>query len=190
MKVINKEEFLQNKDSFSEEMRRGKIFVYPTDTIYGIGCNALNNDSVKKIREIKKREDKSFSVIAPNKEWIFKNCFVPQKVEKWLDKLPGPYTLILELKNWEAVSSSVNAGSDNLGVRILDNWFSDIVDRVGVPFVTTSVNPTGEKNMISIEDIDKDIKNKVDYIIYEGTKKGKPSTIVNLVRDKEEIKER
>jgi len=190
MKLINKKEFYDKKDIFLEEMKKGKIFVYPTDTIYGIGCDASNNDSVKKIRKIKKRDDKPFSVIAPNKKWILENCFVSEKVEKWLDKLPGNYTLILELKNWEAVSSSVNAGLDNLGIRIPKHWFSEIVSELGVPFVTTSVNLAREKNMTSIDDIDKDVKNKVDYIIYEGLKQGKPSTIVNLINNKEDILER
>ncbi|GAG45638.1 unnamed protein product, partial [marine sediment metagenome] len=65
---------------------RNSVFIYPTDTIYGIGCNALNSKLVKRIRRIKKRDNKPFSVIAPSKKWIYDNCEVDRKI---LKKLPG-----------------------------------------------------------------------------------------------------
>jgi len=187
MKVLDKEEFFENKDLLIDEMKTGKIFVYPTDTIYGIGCNALISESIKKMREIKKRDENPFSVIAPGKNWIEENCFVSEKVEKWLDKLPGPYTLILELKNLEAVAKETNSGLDSLGVRIPDSWFSEIVEKAGIPFVTTSVNLAGEKNMTSMDDVNEEVKNRADYIVYEGPKEESASTIVNLVGVREDI---
>ncbi len=185
--IITKEKFLKEKEFFLKEMTSGKIFIYPTDTIYGIGCDAVNGEAVKKIREIKKREDKPFSVIAPSIAWIRKNCYVDSLVEKWLKKLPGAYTLILELKNLDAVSSEVNNGMKNLGVRIPDNWFAKIVAEFGKPFVTTSVNISGKKHMEKFDELNSNIKNKVDYFIYEGALEGKPSTVVKLVDGREEI---
>ncbi len=190
MKIITKEEFLENKEFYISEMKKGKIFVYPTDTIYGIGCDATNSYSVVKIGKAKKREEKPFSVIAPNKNWIRNNCFVNDNVEKWIGKLPGAYTLILELKNLNAAAKEVNSDSDTLGVRIPDNWFSSIVSEFGKPFVTTSVNISGERNMESIDDLKDEMKEYIDYVIYEGKKEGKGSTIVNLVEGEEKIKER
>ena len=160
------------------EIRKGKIFIYPTDTIYGLGCNFLNSESVEKIRDIKRRDGRPFSVIAPGKDWIRKNCVVNDKVEKWLDKLPGPYTLILD----------TDGGS--LGVRIPDNWFSLIVEKAGVPFVTTSVNISGKNSMEKLEDLDTEIEGKVDYIIYDGKLGGKASKIINLTGGEEKIIER
>lgn len=73
-----------------------EIFIYPTDTIYGIGCDAENKTLVKKIREIKNRDNGSFSVIAPSINWILENCETDKKqIKKYL---PGPYTLILKKK--------------------------------------------------------------------------------------------
>tara|TARA_Y100000034_G_C6812031_1_gene364973 strand:- start:354 stop:851 length:498 start_codon:yes stop_codon:yes gene_type:complete len=165
MKIYNKEEFNKNKEELLTKIKEGNIFIYPTDTIYGIGCDARNFEAVKRIRELKNRDEKPFSVIAPSKEWIIDNC-----EEKNLDKLPGPYTLILKLKNKECVASNVS-GLDTLGVRIPDHWF-----KVDIPIVTTSVNKSDKNNMTSLEDLDKDIK--VDFIIYEGEKKGKSSKII------------
>ena len=189
MKIVSKEKFLAEKEFYINEIRKGKIFVYPTDTIYGIGCDATNSDSVLKIRKAKKREEKPFSVIAPFKEWIKKNCVVDGKTEEWIGKLPGAYTLILKLENRKAVAKEVNGGQEGLGVRIPDNWFSNIVSQLGKPFVTTSVNLSGEKNMESIDDLKDDMKEYIDYVVYEGKKEGRGSMIVNLIGE-EKIKER
>ena len=171
-------------------MKKGKIFIYPTDTIYGIGCDAVNKFSVLKIREIKRREEKPFSVIAPSKEWIRKNCFVNSVVDKWISKLPGPYTLILELKNCEAVSNKLNNGIDSLGIRIPSHWFSEIISEFNKPFVTTSVNLTGEPYMKKFDELEDEIKKGVDYVIYEGILDNKASKIVMFIDGREEVVDR
>lgn len=188
MKIINKEEFLANKEFYLEEIKKGKIFIYPTDTIYGIGCDALNNEAVLRIRNIKNREEKPFSVIAPNKEWIKENCIINQHAENWIAKLPGQLTLILELRNDKAISKQVSVKT--LGVRILDHWFSKIIEQSRKPFVTTSANPSGQKFMTDLNDLDKKIRESVDFIIYTGALENNPSTVVNLLNNKEEIRHR
>jgi len=190
MEILSKEEFLKRKKEMLVEIMAGKIFVYPTDTIYGIGCNALIGESVRRIREIKQRDEKPFSVIAPSKDWIRKKCFVDEKVEKWLGKLPGAYTLILELRENGAVSEEVCVGWEGLGVRLPDNWFASVIGEVGLPFVTTSVNLSGEKPCSEIGEIDKEILDKIDYVIDVGRLGGKPSRVVNLLAGREEVKER
>jgi L-threonylcarbamoyladenylate synthase len=187
MKTYIKEETLLRKDEMIEEIKNGSIIVHPTDTIYGLGCNATLTKAVNKIRKIKKRDTMPFSVMAPSKQWIYDNCFVNEEIEKWINKLPGRYTLILKLKNKKAVSSSVNNGWDTLGVRIPKHWFADIVQKANVPFITTSANISGEYFMTSIEDIDPSIEGKVDLMVYEGPKKGKPSQIVDLTKEKTKI---
>ena len=77
-----------NKADAVRRIKNGDVFIYPTDTIYGIGCNALNEDSVGRIRKIKRRESKPFSIIAPNKQWISKNFKILNK--NFIKKLPGP----------------------------------------------------------------------------------------------------
>jgi L-threonylcarbamoyladenylate synthase len=166
-----------HKEELIEAIWIGKFFIYPTDTIYGLGCNALITSGVNKVREMKVRKDKPFSIIAPNKEWILENCLV-SRVE--LDKyLPGPYTLFLKRKNMEGLDN-VNPIDNTLGVRMPDHWFTEVVREAGVPFVTTSVNISGEKHMESLEDVDETILEEVDYIIYEGEKRGSSSEKIDL----------
>lgn len=186
MRVLTKEEFLMERLFMFKNILNGAVFIHPTDTIYGIGCNAEKEEAVKKVRKIKQRQDTPFSVIAPGKDWIMENCEVDKRVEEWLEKLPGSYTLILKLKNKECIANSVNLGMDTLGVRIPEHWFSAVVEEFGKPIVTTSANITGGNFMTSIDDIDPAIKAKLDFAIYEGEKKASPSELVDL--SKKEVK--
>ena len=174
MKIITKKQFLQNKKKYVDWIKEGAIFLYPTDTLYGIGCNAKKPGPVNAIREAKGREGGPFSVIAPSKEWIVDNCRV---MGRWLDKLPGAYTLIVPMKK-KCVSVAVSR--KGLGIRIPKNWFSSIVAEAGVPVVTTSVNKTGEKPIISLKKVPQDIKSYVDFAIDDGQIKGRPSKLIIL----------
>lgn len=181
MAVLTKDEFYHNKLHLIKRIREGELLIHPTDTIYGIGCNAANKEAVKKLREIKQRpEEKPLSVIAPSKEWIRQNCMVDEEVESWLDKLPGPYTLILKLKNQDAVAENVTGGKESIGVRMPDHWFTQITEEIARPIITTSVNIRGQTFMTSLDDVDDSIRNRIPIILYEGEKHGTPSTIVNL----------
>jgi len=171
MRVFIKEEVLLRKNEAIEKIKDGSIIVHPTDTIYGIGCNATITKAVNKVRRIKNRNTMPFSVMAPSKQWIYDNCIVNQEAEKWINKLPGRYTLILKLKNKKAVSTSVNNGWDTLGVRIPKHWFASLVEKANVPFVTTSANISGDYFMTSIEDLDPRIEKSVDFIVMKAQKK-------------------
>lgn len=180
MIIYNLEDIKINERQIIESIKKGKVFVYPTDTIYGIGCNAANSKSVHKIRELKERPTNPFSVIAPSIEWIKENCHVNEEAEEWLKKLPGPYTLIMKLKNKNCISKGVNPGIETIGVRIPDHWISKLAAKAGIPFVTTSVNKSGDDFMTSLEDLDDSMKHGIDIILYEGKKEGRPSKIVDL----------
>jgi len=180
MRIYHQGDVLKRPEVIKDIVRRikaGDVFIYPTDTLYGIGCNATKAESVERVRKIK-GTGKPLSVIAPSPEWIFRNLIVDSP--GWLEKLPGPYTFILPLKNKNAVAKETNPKSGTLGVRIPDHWFSKIISEANVPFISTSVNKSGEDYMTSIEDMDDDIKGSVDVIVYEGAKQSKPSKIVDL----------
>lgn len=154
-----------------------KIYVYPTDTIYGIGCDATNDKLVLKIRSIKKRDKKPFSIIAPSKDWIKNNFEIIHP--EYLDKLPGPYTLVMKPKNNSIISKHISY-SGKVGVRIPDCNFSKLVSKSEKPFVTTSVNISGEPHLVDPKKLKKEINSKVDVIIDEGILSGKPSTVIDI----------
>jgi L-threonylcarbamoyladenylate synthase len=170
----------------------GAVFIHPTDTIYGIGCNARLSDSVKRLREIKNQMDRPLSVIAPSKEWVRRNCDSPNKVEmrRWLKKLPGPYTLILKLKNKRAICPETNLNSGTIGIRLPDHWMTDVAKSLDIPIVTTSANISGRDYMTNLDDLEKPVADKVDFIIYEGEKPGHASTIINLSGEEVMVRKR
>lgn len=190
MEVYSPSEVKVSEEEILEKIKRGKLFIHPTDTIYGIGCDATNEEAVKKLRNAKRQMSRPFSVMVPNKKWIYNNCLITPEAQEWIEKLPGPYTLILNIKNKEAVADSVNLGEDTIGVRIPFHWFSDFVEKLGVPIITTSANVTGENFITKKEELDDTIKMKCAFIIDEGIKKGSPSTIVDLSTEDIDIKQR
>lgn len=189
MRIFIREEIDLHKESIFNYLENS-VFIHPTDTIYGLGCNAEKMDLVAKIRDIKHRLKQPFSVIAPSKKWIYDNCNVSRQASKWIEKLPGPYTLILRLKNKKAIAENVNNGLPTLGVRIPSHWFTGIVSELGIPIVTTSANITGDNFMTSLEDLETGVKNKTEIAIYEGEKKGRPSEIIDLTKIKVKRKRR
>lgn len=190
MQIITKEEVRLRKGEIAEKILDGEVFIHPTDTIYGLGCDATNSRSIKKIREIKQRPDSPFSVMAPSIEWIRDNCIITKKAEEWLKKLPGPYTLILKKKEDAAIAKEVAPGKDTIGVRIPSHWISQLISWIDVPIITTSANITDKPYMTALEDLDDSIKPKVNFAMYEGEKQGRPSQIVDLSTDNTEIKNR
>ncbi len=168
---------------------KSEIFIYPTDTIYGLGCNALDEELVERLRELKQRPTKPFSLLVPSLDWIREHCILLGEAEEWLAKLPGPYTFILQLKDTRSFAQGV-CGGMTVGVRIPRHPFSRIVEKLGIPLVTTSVNLSGEKPMIDLDTLSPGIKKGVDFIIYESKKDASPSQIIDLVGGKARVIQR
>ena len=156
-------------------IKAGDVFIYPTDTLYGIGCNAPKAESVERVRKIK-GTGKPLSVIAPSPEWIFRNLIVDSP--GWLEKLPGPYTLIV----WKKKASLLKECSPGpkLGIRIPSHYFTGFVAEAKVPFVTTSANISGQEPGTKLANMPVKLTSKVDVFIDDGEIKGKPSTVVDL----------
>jgi len=180
MKIITLKAALRdmNRVELAKAIREGAILVYPTDTLYGIGCNALIKASVEKIARAKGREPgKPFSVIAPSKEWITENTRIDENNAKFVDSLlPGPYTVILKTKKDIPLVSA----EGKLGVRIPKNEFCDFIRSQGVPFVTTSVNLATTGPIASIKEMPAQLASAVDYAIDAGELKGDSSRIFDI----------
>lgn len=163
--------------NLKQEILAGKIFIYPRDTIYGLGCDATNKEAVEKIKNIKARDrDKPLSIIAPSLDWIKENLIIEEDLDI-SEYLPGPYTLILKKKNKDFLNHI--STNDSIGVRIPKHEITKHIQDSGVPFVTTSVNLSGEPFAINLDDIKQELKEQIDYVI--GSKEdlsGKPSTLI------------
>lgn len=182
MVLLTKKEVLKNKNFYIDEIKNGRIFIYPTDTLFGIGVDATNKDGVEKIFKIKNREAKPMLVIAPSWQWLKTNCALTKENYSILkQKLPGAFSFIVKLKNKTAICERVNNGQDSLGIRIPDCWFTKLIQQAKVPFITTSVNLSGQASALRISEIPEKILEQVDYVIDDETPlSGKASTIIDL----------
>ncbi|MDD3263900.1 MAG: L-threonylcarbamoyladenylate synthase [Candidatus Nanoarchaeia archaeon] len=179
-------DFETKSQEIIDRINKGDVFVYPTDTIYGIGCDATNPQSVERIREIKQRFQGPFSVIAPNKEWIKNNCKTDTKINFWIKKLPGPYTFILNLKNENTVTKGVEKDM-KLGIRILNHKIMEIFEKTKKPIITTSVNISTMPPLKDPKKISQFIEKNIDFIINQGLINSEPSNIIDLTQEKPNI---
>lgn len=162
----------------------GGIIIYPTDTCYGVGVNALDKNAVKKLYELKGRDfSKPTHVVV--KDWnMIKLLTIPNAIAMKLYKkfLPGPLTIVLS-KNANLVPDILTGGAQTLGVRILSNLVTQsISDLVPFPYTTPSANKTGKPAPYSVDEVKKvlDVE-QVDLILDAGKLPlNKPSTLINL----------
>jgi len=188
MQIFTKDDYEESKHNIIDRIKNGEVFIYPTDTIYGIGCDATNFSAVQTVRNIKHNFLRPFSVMVPDKEWISECCELTSKAEDWIQKLPGPYTIILPMKENIVAENVTDTG--NLGVRIPDIWTNEISRITGLPILSTSANLSGGLFMTSLETLNDDVKKHVDFMINVGEVRGKPSTLINLVDEEPQVIER
>lgn len=162
---------LQQK--LQRDIRDGTIILYPTDTVYGLGCDATNTVAVRALRLLK-TSDQSFSVIAPSLQWISEHMEPVDK--KFLGMLPGPVTLILKKKNPLFLLDC--SPTDGLGVRIPNHVLTPIIQHADVPFVSTSANLHGHPPITGLARLPNQLK--PDVFIDGGTLFSTPSTIWDL----------
>lgn len=191
-KYINlKEEYNEEKiKEAAQDILNGKLVIFPTETVYGIGANALNDNACKNIFKAKGRAgDNPLIVHVNNVDMIKQLVEEPNEVEKILISTfcPGPFTLILKAKN--IIPRSVTAGLDTVGIRMPSNKIANkLIEYAGVPIAAPSANVSGRPSGTKIEDILKEFDGKVSTIIDDGMVDiGLESTVVRVIDNKVRI---
>lgn len=188
MRFFRLERILQGNELQTDMVqciKKGYVFFYPTDTVYGLGCDATKSEAVGRIRSIKETEH-PFSVIAPSKEWVIKNLIVPDT--SVLDRLPGPFTLIFKKKNAGFLENTCK--SNSLGVRIPEHPLTKIIQKSEKPFVTTSANVSGQPTIVHPGEIPRDIARELDIIINAGQLDNAASDIIDCTGTEQKEVER
>ncbi|MDW7644596.1 MAG: L-threonylcarbamoyladenylate synthase [Desulfuromonadales bacterium] len=183
---INPQQRLVNR--VVECLKQGGVIVYPTDTIYGIGCDIFNKKGVKKIYQIKQRDPrKPFSFICSDLSDVANYAQVSNFAFKTMKRnLPGPYTFVLEATR--IVPDLLTTKQKTVGIRIPDNPIAQaIVKELGHPLVTTSVNISGEEPIHDPAEIEKSLGKMVDMVVDGGVLLGDASTVISLIDDQVEI---
>lgn len=168
----------------TEVLRAGGVILYPTDTIWGIGCDATNAAAVKKIYEIKQREDtKSMLVLMENPNLL--NSYIAEVPEiAWdlIEVADNPLTIIYS--GGKNLAPNLLATDGSIGVRITSETFTQqLIQRFRKPIVSTSANISGQKSPSNFSEISDEIKKLVDYIVeyrQNDFSKSVPSSIIKL----------
>ena len=179
------------KDTDTEELKivcnlikNGELVIFPTETVYGIGANALDKNAVNKIFIAKGRpSDNPLIVHIANKATIDEIAQDITEIErKLIDSfMPGPFTIILKRK--ECIPDNVSAGLDTVAIRMPDNIIAKaIITYAGVPIAAPSANISGRPSGTKIDDIRKELEGRVSAIVDGGeTQIGLESTVVKVV---------
>ena len=159
------------------------IIIFPTDTVYGIGCNCFSEKAIQNLFEIKERDyKKPINVLTNNMEKIKKVAKnINAKQEEIINKyMPGALTMILDKK--EEVPDILTSNLDTIGVRIPNNKIAlEILKNCKFPIATTSANISGDNPALEIREFIDKFKDKVDIIIDGGKSEiGIASTVVSL----------
>jgi L-threonylcarbamoyladenylate synthase len=169
-----------------EVIKEGGIILYPTDTVWGIGCDATNPEAVAKIYKLKQRAETQSMIVLMNGEKMMYNVFknIPEVAWQLLDLSEKPTTLILdEPRN---VAKNIIAADNSLGIRLVKEPFCfKLLERMKKPLVSTSANISGQPTPKSFKEISPEIIKGVDYVVRLNLDRisGNPSTIIKLTND-------
>jgi len=161
-------------------LNNGGVIVYPTDTLYGFGCDAKNESAIEKINALKGRKA-PMSVLAPNRKIAAKWMNISQNDKNIvLEKLGGSTTIIVPVKGG-ITSPSITGDKQTLGLRIPDHKFCQKLSKAYPnPITTTSVNRTRQEPLTNPEKILSEFSREIDLIIEDGIIEGSGSTIYNF----------
>ena len=171
-----------------EVLRRGGVILYPTDTVWGIGCDATNPEAVARVFEIKRRsEAKSLVLLASDLDMVARYVRqIPNIAIDLVEVNDRPMTLIYPgaIQGSYGLAENAVAEDGSVGIRIpLPGFWLDLVARLGRPLVSTSANISGEPTPGRFTEISEAIRKGVDYTVplrFDKDATGKPSQIIKL----------
>ena len=168
-------------------LREGGTILYPTDTIWGIGCDATNEEAVEKIFQLKKRPiEKSLIVLVTDERQVLQHVASPDlAVFDWLKKNPKPTTVIYD--GAIGLADNLVADDGTIAIRICaDGFCKQLIRRFGKPIVSTSANISAQAAPKNFSEITDEIKNGVDYIVQyrqNNFSTAQPSSLIKWKKD-------
>ncbi len=163
-------------------LKKGGVILYPTDTIWGLGCDATNEKAVQRIYKIKQREDtKSLIILVADERDVLQYVAAPDlSVFDFIEKQSRPTTIIFE--NAVGLPDNLVAKDGSVAIRLVqDEFCRHVIKRLRKPLVSTSANISGQPSPPSYKEVSAVIKNSVDYIVQwrqEDTTPAQPSQII------------
>ena len=154
-----------------EILKSGGTILYPTDTIWGIGCDATNVEAIQKIFEIKKREkSKSVIILVESERRLQDLVDVPEMAWEIIDLSEKPVTIVYD--NPRNLPAEILAEDGSIGIRLVkDSFCKKLISKLNKPLVSTSANFSGDKSPMKFSDINAEIIELVDFAVEENREK-------------------
>lgn len=154
-----------------ETLKNGGTILYPTDTIWGIGCDATNVEAIQKIFEIKHRDkNKSMIILVENEKRLQSLVDVPEMAWEIIDLSEKPVTIVYE--NPKGLPKEILAEDGSIGIRLVkDDFCKRLISKLNKPLVSTSANFSGEKSPMKFSDISQELISAVDFAVEENREK-------------------
>ena len=165
-------------------MKKGGVILYPTDTIWGIGCDAINTKAVERIYQIKKREDSKSMLMLVDESWRVSDYIneVPEIAMQLIEVADSPLTIIYS--GAKGISPKLISEDGSIGIRVSsDEFCRKLVGGLNRPIVSTSANISGSPSPKNFSEISEEILKSVDYVVkWRQEEKGnsKPSSIIKI----------
>ena len=172
-------------------LREGGLILYPTDTVWGIGCDASNSEAVKKVYGLKNRADSKALITLVASEIMLERTVIDMPDIAWdlIDAAEKPLTIIYQ--EVKGIAHNAIAEDGSCAIRLpKDNFCQQLVQRLGKPLISTSANISGSPTPQSFQDIEPSILSGVDYVVNlrkQEECKYAPSSII-LLKNNGEIK--
>ncbi|WP_420602410.1 L-threonylcarbamoyladenylate synthase [Flagellimonas sp.] len=169
-----------------KELKEGNLILYPTDTVWGIGCDASNPEAVKKVYELKKREDsKALICLVANQAMLERHIVeVPETAYDIIDLATKPTTIVFDQP--KGIAQNLIAEDNTLAIRVASDKFCQyLINKFGKPIVSTSANISGFPTPKQFKEISSEILKGVDYVVNlpDENKNPSPSSIIKLSND-------
>lgn len=167
-------------------LKNGGVIVYPTDTVWGIGCDATNENAVKKVYALKKREDsKALICLVAHQAMLERHvAMVPDAAYDIMDLAEKPTTIVFDEP--KGVAKNLVADDNTLAIRVASDRFCQyLINKFGKPIVSTSANISGEPTPRQFKEISAEILKGVDYVVNlpDENQNPSPSSIIKLSND-------
>lgn len=148
-------------------LQEGGTILYPTDTIWGIGCDATNVTAINKIFDIKKRDrQKSMIILVESEKRLQDLVDVPEMAWEIMDLSEKPVTMVYDSPR--GLPQEILAEDGSIGIRVVkDDFCTKLIQKLNKPLISTSANLSGDKSPMTFADINQEIVNAVDYAVEE-----------------------
>lgn len=185
--MTKEDTFAKDVKTAVEVLKKGGVILYPTDTIWGLGCDATNSKAIKRLYKIKERTSSKSMIVLVDDEIRLRNhvSCVPDTMYDLLESLNKPLSVIYpHAKN---LTKEAIAEDGSIAIRITSHPFCKaMIKLLNKPIISTSANISGAKAPNTFQEISNKLKEKVDYIIptcYESINEIKASTLIQMNRD-------